>query len=346
MKIVLHRKDKTREIEALAGERLLYCGLRHGVALPYECGSGTCGTCKAVLVSGKIDTRWAQAPGNRYVKADRGEFLMCQSVAVEDSHIRVRPPVAPPVELPVPQSVSGEIRNHRQLNDDVAVFDYQLERPLDYRAGQFVTVENSEISGFRAYSMTNYYEQPAESLNFVVKRIPDGGFTEWLFSRNRDGEPLNGFGPLGRAVFTSELDGDFIALVGGTGIAGIMAILENAMRSGHLEQNSVQLVFGLNRPKDAFFFDRLNDYCAAYPNLRVIVSLVEFEDHQSLDDSYPNLEFASGYVHEAANEILGDLSEISVAFLAGPPPAVNASMRMLMTERRISPRKMRFDKFG
>ena len=58
MKVVLHERDSTREIDALAGERLLYCGLRHGICLPYECASGTCGTCKAKLISGEVYSCW------------------------------------------------------------------------------------------------------------------------------------------------------------------------------------------------------------------------------------------------------------------------------------------------
>ena len=346
MKVVLHERDSTFEIDALAGERLLYCGLRHGISLPYECASGTCGTCKAKLISGEVYSRWEDAPGNRYVKKERDEFLMCQSVVNQEAHIKIRPAVRPPATLPVPQILQGVISGFERLTEDVAVFDYMMEQPLQYLAGQFVTLNFDGLSGYRAYSMTNFSKQPTNVLKFVVKRIKGGGFTEWLFSQNRNGTELKGFGALGRAIFTKESVGGFIVLVGGTGIAGIMSILEHASSSGHLDDHPVQLVFGINRPQDAFFLGLLNEYCERHNNLHVIVALLDLDGHQSLASEYPKLEFSSGYLHEAANEALGDLSEYSVAYLAGPPPAVDASLRMLLAERKFSARKIRFDKFA
>ena len=346
MKVVLHERDNSREIDALEGERLLYCGLRHGIRLPYECASGTCGTCKAKLISGEVFSCWQDAPGNRYVKKERNEFLMCQSVVNQEAHIEIRPAVRSPVTLPVPQILQGVISGFEQLTEDVAIFDYVMEQPLQYLAGQFVTLNFDGLSGYRAYSMTNFSKRPTNVLKFVVKRIKGGGFTEWLFSQNRNGTELRGFGALGRAVFTEEIEGGFIVLVGGTGIAGIMSILEHSSSSGHLAEHPVQLVFGLNRPQDGFFLGLLNQYCERHNKLRVIVALLDMDGQQSLANAYPKLEYTSGYLHEAANEAFGDLSEYSVAYLAGPPPAVDASLRMLLAERKFSARKIRFDKFA
>ena len=38
-------------------------GLKAGFPLPYECASGTCGACRASLVSGEVRELWARAPG-------------------------------------------------------------------------------------------------------------------------------------------------------------------------------------------------------------------------------------------------------------------------------------------
>ena len=36
----------------------------------------------------------------------------------------------------------------------------------------------------------------------------------------------------------------------------------------------------------------------------------------------------------------------TTAYLAGPPPMVESAMRMLMTEARLPPSRIRFDKFS
>ncbi len=346
MKLIVQSREGTEELSALSDERVLYCGLRHGVRLPYECGIGKCGTCTAVLLSGTVRSQWPQAPGYERTRPERNEILMCQSVIETDVQIKVRPAIKPPVPLPVPELLEGEIENQKTLNELVIAFDYRLSRPISFLAGQFISVATDAVPGFRAYSMTNFTDNPTNVLSFVVKNVPDGEFTDWIFSGNRNGESLVGFGPLGRAVYSSQMDGDFIAMVGGTGIAGILAILENASLHGHFERYKARVVFGLNRIDDIFHLELLNSYCATHPTLRVLVSLVDDDGVDSLRAQFTNLEFARGFLHEAGDAWLGELTEVSVAFLAGPPPAVEASLQMLVRERKFSVRKIRFDKFG
>ena len=80
MKILVTARSGAREFECEPGEKILHADLRSGVELPYECGTGTCGTCKARLVSGRVESAWPDAPGSRYLKGP-AELLMCQCVA-------------------------------------------------------------------------------------------------------------------------------------------------------------------------------------------------------------------------------------------------------------------------
>ena len=57
--------DGEAEAECTADETILFAGLRAGLALPYECASGGCGTCRARLVAGRAASRWPAAPAWR-----------------------------------------------------------------------------------------------------------------------------------------------------------------------------------------------------------------------------------------------------------------------------------------
>ena len=83
MKIQLNARNCAHQFQSGGDERILLAGLRQAIGLPYECGSGTCGTCKARLISGEIERSWPEAPGTKYLKA-RDEFLMCQCTARTD----------------------------------------------------------------------------------------------------------------------------------------------------------------------------------------------------------------------------------------------------------------------
>ncbi len=47
MRIQVNARNRGYEFDARPGEKLLHAGLRGGIDLPYECSTGTCGTCKA-----------------------------------------------------------------------------------------------------------------------------------------------------------------------------------------------------------------------------------------------------------------------------------------------------------
>jgi toluene monooxygenase electron transfer component len=89
MRIQVNARNRGYDFEAQPGEKVLYAGLRAGIDLPYECATGTCGTCKAKLVSGRVSDAWPLAPGRKHVKADAGEFLMCQCAAEEPLTLEV-----------------------------------------------------------------------------------------------------------------------------------------------------------------------------------------------------------------------------------------------------------------
>jgi ring-1,2-phenylacetyl-CoA epoxidase subunit PaaE len=59
------------------GENILDAGLRHGVDLPFSCKGGVCATCKAKLVSGKVDMDSNQSL--RAEEIEEGYILTCQS---------------------------------------------------------------------------------------------------------------------------------------------------------------------------------------------------------------------------------------------------------------------------
>ena len=61
MRIQINARNRAYHFEAKAGARMLYAGLAAGINLPYECGSGTCGTCRARLISGEVDDLWPEA---------------------------------------------------------------------------------------------------------------------------------------------------------------------------------------------------------------------------------------------------------------------------------------------
>lgn len=347
MKVVVRTKVTTYDLECEPGERVLYAGLRAGIPLPYECATGTCGTCKARCRSEGVKGLWALAPGNAYLKPERGEFLMCQSVVERDCEVLV------PGRLQDwrngdlrPRPTNGELGGLRRLTHDVMAFHVRLDSSVGFRAGQFLALQVPGIDGFRAYSMVNY-SSGTQDLKFVMKRKPGGGFSEWLFETMPENVDVQVFGPLGRATFDPGESKNLLCIAGGSGIAGTMAILSHACEVSYFDNHRGFVFFGIRTMKDAFFLEELSAFKARAPhNLYITVALSDQDAPVAERTTLPTLDYATGFVHKVTAEKMRDAFHNMVAFVAGPPAMVDGAIRMLILEGRLPAADIRYDKFS
>ena len=345
MKIVVTARNGTRDFGCEPGEKILHAGLRGGVELPYECATGTCGTCKARLTSGRADSDWPEAPGRKYFKAE-GDLLTCQSVAREDCTLEVGPLKTREPDTSMPRAMGGVLQRFRRLTHDVAAFDVEIDAPLDFAAGQFALLTVPGIPGARAYSMVNF-EHGAERLSFVVKKKPGGGVSEWLFAGGVEAARLGLVAPLGRATFHPDVKKHVLCVAGGSGIAGMMSILSRACGAAYFADRGGHVFFGVRTARDHFFLDELEAFRRRFPGrLAVTVALSDEDVSDTLVAAYPGFTFARGFVHAVAGAAMkGRYADVR-AWVAGPPPMVDASLRLLLREARLSPADIRYDKFS
>src|SRR5437773_5829039 len=100
---------------------------------------------------------------------------------------------------------SGTVRAVRALTHDVSAIEVDLDAPCEFDAGQFMAMKAPGVQGMRGYSIVNF-DRPAKWLEFVVKRKPGGGISEWLFSGEAVGARVEMFGPLGKSTFYPGLE--------------------------------------------------------------------------------------------------------------------------------------------
>jgi toluene monooxygenase electron transfer component len=191
------------------------------------------------------------------------------------------------------------------------------------------------------------FERAARRLSFVVKKKPGGAVSEWLFGDGVDATRLGLFAPLGHATFVPGLQKHVLCIAGGSGIAGMMSILERAGEAGHFAGWDGHIFFGVRSERDGFFLGELQALQASHPaRLAVTVALSDEDVPASLPAAYPGLAFTRGLVHAVAGERMkGRFADVR-AYVAGPPPMVDASLRLLLREARLSPADIRYDKFS
>jgi len=216
---------------------------------------------------------------------------------------------------------------------------------LTSRAGQFVLLRVPSIDGYRAWSMANY-ARGATELTFILKRKPGGAVSELMFADDCNGMAVELFGPLGSATFYPEIDRDILCIAGGSGIAGMMSILERADQARYFERHRGNVFFGVRGAADTFLLQELAGLAKrAGDALRVTVALSNEGVPDGLTKDYPQLSFDTGWVHEVAQRQMQGQYQNLRAYLAGPPPSVDASVRMLLMAR-VTTDNIRYDKFS
>lgn len=345
-KITIQANSGAFDFECDEAERILYAGLMQGLNLPYECATGTCGTCRGRVQSGSALVEWNEAPGYARLKRDKGDILMCQARPTGDCVIRVPANLTTtPDSALIPRHRTGHLRNLRRLTHDVIDFDLVLSQPVTFDAGQFVVLELPGLTGGRAYSMVNYRRE-TDTLKLVVKQKPNGGFSTRLFEHNLDGHQVKVFGSLGRATFRPHENRNVLCIAGGSGIAGMLAILEHARTVNYFAERTGRVYFGVRTLADGFYLQEFSDYVAAAGGkLQVTLALSEQAVDAPTHPQFPNIRLASGLVVDVmAREMAGQYDQ-TVSFLAGPTPMVDEALRILIRVERQPPAFVRYDKY-
>jgi len=334
-------------VDCQEGETLLQAGLRQGVPLPYGCGAGVCSTCVARARPGTVEAGWADAPGAENLKHDKGECLLCQSLVTDDCEILV------PGKIDLAQTLADTPAHYRgRLHDvavvapDVATFQLSLEGQADYTAGQYFLIRLEGMQGYRPYSMTDFQSQ-AQTLNFVIKRIQNGKFSDEIFSAGAPEAKVDVFGPMGLATFDPsdpQESRDLVCLVGGSGIAGIMSVLDRAVSVNHFKNHRLFMVFGVRRSEDFFFLDELRRIKESAPD-NVSIHLAVSEEGSEKVDALSDFPLHQGFVHEVAERLGDGVFENRLAFLGGPPAMLTGSLALLLGAR-VPVSDIRYDRFG
>jgi len=344
MKVTVQSKNSELAFDCGGGESVLYSGLRQGISLPFECATGTCGTCRARVITGEVEVSWKEAPGGARLKPDKGDILMCQTRVRSDCVLRV-PSMLTAMDRAPPAPRRAIIRDLRRLTDDVAHFDLHLSSPMNFEAGQFVVIEAAGIPGGRAYSMVNF-ALGCERVGLLIKRKPGGRFGDWLFERFRQDTQVDVFGPLGGAVFRPEEGRNFMCVAGGSGVAGMMAILDHAVQEDYFRGHTGALYFGVRTLRDAFYLERLSAYAAAsHGNLDIAIAISDDEAPAARHAEFPALRLESGMVHEVAEQEMALGNRDVLAYVAGPPLMVESTIRTLVAAG-FAVKDIRYDKFS
>jgi len=207
---------------------VLHAGLNAGVNLDHNCANGSCGECRARLVSGELaqlrhhDFRISEA------EREQGHFLMCCQRALSDLVIETHE--SDRAEDIPEQHIAAKIGRIESLQADVIQFSVRTPRSkgLHFLAGQGVSLH---FDGMRPKHLP-IASCPCDPINlrFHLRRREDDPFSELLFERLKKGREVVVSGPLGDFTLDEASERPIVFVAWESGFAPVASLIDHVIQ--------------------------------------------------------------------------------------------------------------------
>jgi toluene monooxygenase electron transfer component len=323
------------------GERILGAARRAGVWLPYECGWGSCTSCKATLVEGTVELLFPGAPAVDARDERRRRIVLCQTTPTSDVVLKaLRVSTSPTEERPT-RDLAATLTRFDEIGPAIGRFVLHLTdssgAPVvsDFRAGQYALLEMAP--GLRrCYSLAGL--PGSQSVELIAKRYDGPGSTALFGLRPGDTIPVEL--PYGD-MWLRPGERPVLLVAGGTGISAILSLVR-LLADGTPEHAArrVRVLYGAATEAELVCWDELVELVARLPHATLHGALVA-----------PVAEWAGthGFVTHALDELAEsgehhDLADSDV-YLAGPPMMVD-SVKESLASLGIQLDRLHVDSFG
>lgn len=185
-----------------------------------------------------------------------------------------------------PPFVDGTVLEHIRTTRDVSIIRLQLDRPLPYHPGQYVTVQVPQWPRRWRYLSPSIPADGSGAVEFHIRSVIGGMVSTAIVGETRMGDRWRLSNPHG-GMHVDRDGGDVLMVAGSTGLAPLRALISDLCRFA--ENPRVHLFFGGRYPCDLYDLPTLWEIASTNPWLSVTpVSeystnppwAVEYPDHE------------------------------------------------------------------
>lgn len=308
------RLPSQREFTCLPGSTILDSARQQGVVLEYSCKTGRCGICKAMAFGSTTVVRNEESALSQ-ADVDAGYILTCCRSALSDvaldaadlsqfSHLKTK-------------TTPCRVDSLRYLAEDVV--EVVLRLPPNgqflYLPGQYVDIIGKQ--GIRrSYSIANA-PRPDGKLEFQIRRVPQGVFSQYWFEEVQANDLLRLEGPLGTFALRDSSASNIIFLATGTGIAPVKAMYEQLASSRETYAGKKVLIYwGGRKASDIYWAPGLPDMSLSFSPL--------------LSQEDPGWLGRMGYVQDALVDDKIELAD-SVVYACGSDTMITSAKTRLLS---------------
>ena len=319
-------------VACAAGQSVLEAGLAAGLPMPYNCRSGECAECRAVLLSGSVDESPGADPAV-FTDADRrkGRILTCLCAPTSDISLEIV--LRDGTSAPRIEHLSATVGRVERVCASVVQVALDCPREIAYRAGQYFELIVPGIAPNRYFSAAT---APGRTeLVFDVRLYPGGAVGDHVRSALAPGQTMEIAGPYGHFGFTANDHRPAICVAGGTGLAPVKAMIEDelAKKTGR----RIRLLYGARSREDLYDIGLLDAWASRSGNFSYAIAL-------SAEPQGSGWTGPLGTVTELLADTVYD-GFGAEAFLCGPPPMIDAAMPVL-ADIGLEPDDIHADRFS
>lgn len=271
---------------------ILDAALDNNINIEYSCKDGTCGSCKAKLISGEVEQGDNISLSNEDLA--NGFILTCCAKAKSDIEINVN--YYPELSHIKKKTYPCKLDDIKFIGLDIAILTLRLPptAKIEYLSGQFVDLI---INGQRrSYSIAN---APDGKIELHIRKVPNGVFSKLIFNELKLQQLLRIEGPQG-TFFVRNNERPLIFLAGGTGFAPVKAMVEELIKNNDLRP--IHIYWGMPEAK-LFYSEIAKEWAMEYPNIQYIPVV------SGADNSWGG---KTGFVHQTVIEDFSELNSYSV----------------------------------
>jgi CDP-4-dehydro-6-deoxyglucose reductase, E3 len=301
------------EFSVEPGESVLDAALRQGLALPYGCRNGACGSCRGTVLTGSVAYEGGGPAALTAQEQATGQALFCRAIPQGDLTIEVRE-IGGAGAIAV-KTLPCRVARMERLAPDVMRLYLKLpatER-LQFLAGQYIDILLRD-GRRRGFSIANPPHDD-EFIELHIRHVPGGQFTGYVFNQMQEKALLRFEGPLGGFFLREDSERPIILMGGGTGFAPLKGMIEHAFHIG-LER-PMHLFWGVRAARDLYLHELPLRWAAEHARFQYTPALSE----PLPEDTWRG---ATGFVHEAVLRAYRDLSGHQV-YMSGPPLMIEAA---------------------
>lgn len=298
--------------DAKAYETVLESAIEAGFNIPYGCRNGACGSCKGTILSGEVDYGDYARSALSEDEKEQGKALFCCARPLSDLTIECREIIVGTIP---PRILPARVEGKKQLSHDVMALYLKLpsSEHLQFLAGQYIEFLLKDGKR-RAFSLANA-PHADNLLEFHLRLIPGGVFTEYVFNEMPDKAIMRFEGPFGSFYYRDNSQKPMIMVAGGTGFAPIKGIVEHMLH--HNIKRDIVIYWGARALEDLYMPELPQAWAEQHEHIKFIPVLSDAKPEEQWQGR-------TGLVHQAVLDDISDLSNFEV-YCCGAPAMVEVA---------------------